>query len=171
MIKCIQWKLYNSLIKLVTRLSLYSCMTNYDSNVIDLELMILVCAVFNLPWPGNLLFDQRSLTLIMHFFQIVETEIHESLMVPNTQNLRGTALTPYTHTHVNSLSTSIHLTHSVRYWSYIHTYRGQLDESSKSDTKNNYSIYCLHMVLDSVTTYQCMKHAKCLTFLAGGFLL
>lgn len=72
-------------------------MTNYDSNVIDLELMILVCAVFNLPRPGNLLFDQRSLTLIMHFFQIVETEIHESLMVPNTQNLRGTALTPYTH--------------------------------------------------------------------------
>lgn len=133
-------KLYNSLIKLVTRLSLYSCMKNYDSNVIDLELMILVCAVFNLPWPGNLLFDQRSLTLIMHFFS--DSWNWDTWIFDGAQYSEPERHSTHTiHTHVNTLSTLIQLTQSGRYSSYIHTYREQLYKSSKSETKDK--LFCL----------------------------
>lgn len=40
----------------------------------------------------------------MYFNQIGETEIHESLMMPNTQNLRGRQRMYYMHTHARPLT-------------------------------------------------------------------
>lgn len=77
-------------------------------------------------WASRLLFDQRSLPLIMYFFfQRGETEIHESLMVANTLNSRGMAQVQHkrtraqTHTSLSPRQTAFHHALTTRQANHI----------------------------------------------------